>query len=451
VRETALLGLALAISAVAPAVATGPVASEVITTALDQPTFLTHAPGDTARVFVLERRGRVRIIAQDVVRPDAFLDIETLVSMSGEGGLLGLAFHPEYADNGRFYVSYTAPGGGAGVSQVSTVAEYRVSAGDPDVADPATARTVITIDQPSSNHDGGWIGFGPNDGHLYIAIGDGGVSGSGAERSQDLTDQLLGKLLRVCVDGDDFPGDDGRNYSIPLDNPYVALAGDDEIWASGLRNPWRCSFDRATGDLWIGDVGEGDREEIDHQPAASIGGENYGWGCMEGTSCTGDASCTCGAPDLTPPVLEYDHLTGCAIGGVAVYRGSALPHLAGTVFYGDFCQGRIFSFRLDDGSIVEWQERTAELVPSEPLTIWNIVAIGEDAAGELYLCGFAGEIVKIVPPPAADLDGDGDVDFGDLLVLLAMWGACGAECAADLDDDGDVDFADLLLLLAAWS
>ena len=265
----------------APSVYAQAVSVERVASGLAHPVFLTTPPGDFDRVFIIEQHtGRIRILdlASGIVQPTPFLTV-TGLSGGGERGLLGLAFHPNYANNGFFYVNITVP--------ATRILRYSVSIGDPDVADPASQTSILEIEQPQENHNGGWIGFGP-DGYLYIATGDGGASndsGTGHTpaigNAQDLT-SLLGKILRLDVDGDDFPYDANRNYSIPALNPFVGIAGNDEIWAYGLRNPWRPSFDRLTGDLYIADVGQGACEEINLQLAESSGGENYGWRLREG-------------------------------------------------------------------------------------------------------------------------------------------------------------------------
>jgi glucose/arabinose dehydrogenase len=375
-------------------------------------TFATHAPGDTQRLFVTEQRGRILILDLGtlVVNPVPYLDIDSRMLGTGERGLLGLAFHPDYASNGLFYVNYTRNGDGDTV-----IAEYTVT-GDPDVADFDSERILLTINQPQSNHNGGWMGFGPNDGYLYIATGDGGNacdSGSGHTtgigNAQDLTGNLLGKMLRIDPLGD-VP------YGIPATNPFVGVTGDDEIWAYGLRNPWRGSFDRLTGDLYIGDVGQDLREEVDFQDAASIGGENYGWRCREGNACsTGGASscpstdgCVCpgSMPSLTPPVYDYRHAAPpaptsfvCTVIGGYVYRGSALPQLQGAYFFADYCGNGIWSFRVEGGLMTDYRDRTGLLTPSlDNFPIVSITSFGEDANGEMYIVA-SGGVFQIVPRP----------------------------------------------------
>ncbi len=247
-----------------------------IATGLDRPVFVTAPPGDSERIFIVEQRGQILVLNldDDSINPTPFLTLSGLAT-GNEQGLLGLAFHPDYAATGRFYVNYTEAGGD------SVIAEYAVSA-DPDVALTGETR-LLTFDQPQPNHNGGWIGFGPDDGDLYIGTGDGGGANdddaghtAGLGNGQDITDNLLGKILRIDIDVDDFPGDPDRNYGIPATNPFVGVEGDDEIWSYGLRNPYRASFDRETGDLYIGDVGQNAREEVDVQPSGA-GGLNFGW------------------------------------------------------------------------------------------------------------------------------------------------------------------------------
>jgi glucose/arabinose dehydrogenase len=375
-------------------------------------TFATHAPGDPDRLFIVEQRGRILVLDLDtrLVNAVPFLDIDSRMISTGERGLLGLAFHPDHAQNGLFYVDYTRNGDGDTV-----IAEYSLTA-DPDVADFDSERVLLIIDQPQSNHNGGWMGFGPLDGHLYIATGDGGSgcdSGTGHTseigNAQDLTSNLLGKILRIDPLG-------GSPYGIPATNPFVGITGDDEIWAYGLRNPWRASFDRVNGDLYIGDVGQRLREEVDYQSAASIGGENYGWRCREGNGCSTDSpsscpattGCTCpgSMPSLTPPIHDYQHLAPpppttdvCSVIGGYAYRGLVFPQLHGHYFFADLCGDAIWSFRVVNGARTEFRDRTASLSPSlqgHPIT--GITSFGEDANGELYIVA-SGGVFKMVPRP----------------------------------------------------
>ncbi len=349
------------------AVEPAPLTTILVADGLRAPVYVTHAPGDFDRIFIVERPGRIRIldISQEppVLQATPFLDIQSRIRSGNEQGLLGLAFHPNYATHGRFFVNYTD------LANETVVAEYTVSK-NPDTAN-TTEIQLLKIYQPRINHNGGWITFGP-DGYLYIAMGDGA---SGNDYSQDITNNLLGKMLRLDVDGDDFPEDPTKNYGIPADNPFVGVEGDDEIWAYGLRNPWRNAFDRQTGDLYIADVGSSDWEEINFQSAASSGGENYGWWCMEADVCTGWGGCTCFDESLTDPIHVYSHAGNpyrCSITGGEVYRGCAIPGLSGTYFFADFCSEQIWSFRYLGSKLTELTDRTFELDPGDA---WNIRSI----------------------------------------------------------------------------
>ncbi|MBK8914340.1 MAG: PQQ-dependent sugar dehydrogenase [Phycisphaerales bacterium] len=400
-----------------------PLTTVRIASGLALPLYVTHAPNDYDRIFILEQRsgstGRIRIydFATSAVLPTPYLSI-TGLSTGFEQGLLGLAFHPDYQNNGYFYVYYTNSAG------ASVIARYQRAT--TVTANAASASTVLTFSQPFNNHNGGWIGFGP-DGYLYIASGDGGSAGDPGNRAQDITSQLLGKLLRIDVDGpdnivgnaddDEYPADANRNYALPPTNPFVGVTGDDEIWAYGLRNPWRCSFDRATGDLYIGDVGQDAQEELNFQPAGAAGGRNYGWRCMEGTACTGLSGCTCNAASLTMPFHTFLHsgTSHCSVTGGYVYRGCTLSALQGTYFFADYCSNRIWSLRYNGSTVSEFTDRTVELAPGGGLTINSITSFGEDAYGELYICDQGGEIYKILPAGGiTDCNTNGVSDACDL-------------------------------------
>ena len=428
---------------------------------LDHVVFATHAPGDYTRLFIVEKQGFIKVLnlKTGVLNATLFLDIDSIVgggtTINSERGLLGLAFHPDYQKNGYFYVDYTNNSGR------TSIARYSVS-GDPDVADAGSALILMTIFQPFVNHNGGWIGFGPNDGLLYIGTGDGGDACDPLQRAQDITNQLLGKMLRIDVDGDNGPG---GNYGIPADNPFVGKVGDDEIWAYGLRHPWRPSFDRETGDLYIADVGQFTWEEINFQPNDSTGGENYGWDCMEGNHCPAPGcpagACTCFSPELTDPIHEYPHGGNpfrCSVTGGYVYRGCAIPTLDGTYFFADFCSAQIWSLTYDGNNVMNFTDRTSALSPSsDEFTINQISSFGEDALGELYIVdqgfGTSGQVFKIIPVvptiSPADLDCSGAVGVKDLLFLLGTWGPCDG-CLADIDGDHSVGVKDLLSLLGDW-
>jgi glucose/arabinose dehydrogenase len=380
-----------------------PLTTERVASGLERPLFVTHAPGDAIRVFVVEQPGRVRILdltqQPPALLPQPFLDITARVRSAGnEQGLLGLAFHADFAANHLFYVNYTDLAGDTVVSR------FEVPAGTPDQADPGSELVLLGIDQPQGNHNGGWLAFGPRDGLLYIGSGDGGGAGDddaghtpGTGNAQDTSDNLLGKILRIDVDGTDGPT---GNYGIPLGNPFVGKPGDDEIWAYGLRNPWRNAFDAQTGDLYIADVGQSLWEEVNFQPAASAGGENWGWRCREGAHDFNTANCG----GLTPldPIHEYAHGGSpfrCSLTGGEVYRGCAVPDLAGTYFFADFCSAQIWSFRVDAGAVANFLERTGELAVGG-FSIDDVTSFGRDARGELYIVDRGGEIFRIIPDGA---------------------------------------------------
>ncbi|MCW3066160.1 MAG: glucose/sorbosone dehydrogenase-like protein, partial [Solirubrobacterales bacterium] len=371
--------------ALAPAGARGAVTLAPVGT-FSQPVYVTAPPGDASRLFVVEQTGRIRVVRDGAVLPTPFLDLASAVTTTGgEEGLLSMAFAPDYATSGRFYVDYTAAGGG----DIQVVEYRRASA---DVADASSARPILTqAHRVATNHNGGQLEFGP-DGHLYIGIGDGGgANDEGSDHNpaigngQDLG-TWLGKILRI----DPTPSG-GRPYTVPPDNPFVATPGArPEIWAYGLRNPWRFSFDRATGDLWIGDVGQNEFEEVDHA-ARGAAGLNYGWRNCEGThafdpngaSNAGAGPCT--ASGVTAPVLDYHHDQGrCAVTGGYVVRDPALADLAGSYVYGDYCTGDIWSVR----------------PPAAPqllsLNLQSLSSFGEDACGRLFAASAgSGAVVRL--------------------------------------------------------
>ncbi len=351
------------------------------------PVWVTAPPADAQRLFIVQQGGLVRILKGGALVAAPFLDITTLVSQGSERGLLGLAFDPQYATNGRFFIDYTDVAGN------TVIARYTVSAGDPDLADPGSAVLLLAIDQPFANHNGGTVAFSPRDGYLYIGMGDGGSAGDPGDRAQD-TGTLLGKLLRLDVSG--------ATYTIPPDNPFAAPGGArEEIWATGLRNPYRFGFDPLNGDIYIGDVGQNEWEEIDWQPGDAPGGRNFGWRRMEGSHCY-DPVNGCNDGSLILPVHEYSHAGGCSVTGGAVYRGSAMPALQGTYFFADYCTARLRSFKMLGGAVAEFREWPLSVVPGAGIaTVGAIVAIAADGVGELYLVDRTGtqegEIWKIVP------------------------------------------------------
>ncbi len=456
--------------------------SELVVNGLARPVQVVAAPDDYDRIFIVEQRsgstGRIRIFNLDTwsLNTTAFLSLT--VSTGSEQGLLGLAFHPNYAQNGYFFVNYTASNGDTYIKR------YSVSS-NPDIADSGSGYTILTIDQPYTNHNGGWLGFSPIDGYLYIGTGDGGSGGDPGNRAQDITNQKLGKMLRIDVDG-------GSPYSIPSDNPFVGVTGDDEIWSYGLRNPWRCAFDSETGDLWMGDVGQNAYEEITFQPASSNGGENYGWRCYEGNHTYNTGGCP-NSSTMTFPIWEYSHSYGCSVTGGVVYRGSAIPDLQGTYFFGDYCTSKIWSMRYDGSNVYEYLDRTSELVPNSG-SIGSISGFGEDASGAIYICDLNGEVFRIITEPVdgaccigtsgtcisipesncingggnwlgpntdcadggcdpnncpTDINGDGTVGVADILSMIDNWGPC-SNCPADINGDGVVVVSELREVVGTW-
>ena len=354
-----------------------------VTTGLDLPVQVTHAGDGSGRLFVVEQRGRIRIISNGAIRDDPFLDISDRVNCCGEQGLLGVAFPPTYADSRQFYLSYTNTVGATVISRYTTTA-------DPDRADPDSEEVLLTIDQPHHTHNGGHLAFGPNDGYLYIGSGDGGLFNDPDNNGQE-PGTLLGKILRIDVESGVKP------YSIPASNPSRATVARNlnleqidgyrgEIWALGLRNPWGFAFDRQTGDLYIPDTGNTKREEVNYQPADSEGGANYGWSTMEGSTCFEfpDFPAPCSAEGLTPPVAEYEHARGCAIVGGAVYRGSRYPGMQGLFLYADFCSGQIWGLKrtvaVSTQDIQDGWRSMLLISASVPLS-----SIGEDEDGNVYV------------------------------------------------------------------
>ncbi len=337
---------------------------------------VTYAsPGDD-RLFIVYKSGEIRIFKDGAVLPAPFLNISHLMSTGSEQGLLGLAFDPDYETNGFFYLNYTGQNpDGTGLTRDTRIVAWQRDAINPDLADPDANQVLLSLEQPFSNHNGGQLLFGP-DGYLYIGTGDGGSAGDPGNRAQN-PQELLGKMLRIEVDG-------FSPYTIPADNPFVGDPGVlDEIWALGLRNPWRFSFDRLTGDLYIGDVGQNIWEEINFQPASSIGGENYGWRLKEGDSCFNPPT-NCDPGGLTDPVFVYQHGPHCSITGGFVYRGANVPQLSGFYLLGDFCSGQYWTLRDTGGG--NWEDNTLTIfVNDSALTSSdNITAFGEDSDGEIY-------------------------------------------------------------------
>ncbi|HWB21143.1 MAG TPA: PQQ-dependent sugar dehydrogenase [Phycisphaerales bacterium] len=467
--------------------------STPIASGLSKPVCVTYAPGDFSRLFVVEQTGKIKIIMLDTntVLTDPFLDVGSLINSGLEYGLLSLVFHPNYQQNGIFYIYYTTSTGNAD----PFIARYHVSS-NPNIADSASASIILHIPYTISSHRAGWMGFGP-DGYLYVSTGDGGEQDPQNNASNLAV--LKGKILRLDVNGPDgipgtadddgFPADNDRNYRIPRDNPFLSTPGAaPELWAYGLRNPWRCSMDRLTHDLWIGDVGQSAREEVDFRASGS-GGAFFGWRCLEGTLPTNYAGCPApeSLPPSTLPIYEYSHAIGASVIGGYVYRGCAIPWLQGTYVFGDW-GGKAFSFRYTPQSgLTEFADRTAEL------SLGSIFSsFGEDAFGELYVCNWSnGFIRKIIPaafigpdcnnngrndacdilagisadanhngvpdecdppPPLCpgDVNHSGAVNIDDLTAIILNWGATGPNIPADVTNDGVVNIDDLTSVILHW-
>ncbi|MBC8335001.1 MAG: PQQ-dependent sugar dehydrogenase [Anaerolineales bacterium] len=352
-----------------PSVSTFPDAAEVqwevVANGLDQPLDIQHAGDNSGRIFIVERGGKILVLENGFVLEEPFLNIgNKIATRNSEQGLLGLAFHPDYAENGYFFINYSDRNGD------TVIARYQVS-GNPNQANPDSETAFIHVDQPFGNHNGGGMAFGP-DGFLYIGLGDGGSANDPRGNGQNLN-TYLGKLLRISVDSTEPP------YGVPADNPFNDIQRS-EIWALGLRNPWRFSFDSLTGDLYIGDVGQNQWEEIDFLPAGSPGGANFGWNYREGQHpFSGEPPA---GTELIAPVAEYDHGQGCSVTGGVIYRGTELPEWQGLYLYGDFCSGRIWGLLQIDGI---WQ--TQKLMEAD----FSIASFGQDQAGNIYLTDYSTE------------------------------------------------------------
>jgi glucose/arabinose dehydrogenase len=464
---TAAFAAALSVGAAAiPALAQTPNLTTIrIASGLARAVYLTAPKGDYSRVFVLEQRGSAGVSNRGAIRvitmganpttTGAYTVLATPyltigpVTTGSEQGVLGLAFHPDFLNNGYFYVNYTASDG------ATIVARYRAQ-GDPrtsNVADPASFLQVLRVPQPFANHNGGWIDFGP-DGQLYIALGDGGSANDPGNRSQN-PNELLGKMLRIDVDGaDNIPGNTDdvstftipggtqitANYSIPASNPFVTNPSfRPEIWATGLRNHWRNSFDRTTGALYIADVGQNAIEEISYQPPG-VGGQNYGWRCYEGNNAFNTSGCQA-ASNYVFPIWEYSHVGGnCSITGGYVYRGCQIPALQGAYFFTDFCSSQIWTFNYAGSGVVQPANvinRTAQLAPGGGLSLNSMASFGEDAYGDLYITETSGEVYKIIPGAGTSIGTDCDTNgFADACQLAANEGL-------DCNRNGQLDSCDI--------
>ncbi len=431
------------------------IAAQWLTGSLSRPVYVTAAPGDTERIFVVERRGvggvagraaiRIFNLETNTLEPEPFLTVED-VGTGFEQGLVCMAFDPGYATNGFFYIAYTEGQGGT-----SKVMRYQVSAADPNLADPTTPTEVITITEPFADHNVDWLGFGP-DGYLYITKGDGGNPGMGDPegRAQNL-EVLHGKVLRIDVST--LP------YTIPPDNPFAtATLERPEIWAYGLRNPWRASFDRATGDFWLTDVGQTEWEEVNYQPAITtppFAAVNYGWRCYEGPdpyNLTGCAS----ASTMTFPIHAYDHSNNhCSVIGGYVYRGCAIPELRGKYIFAEWCTHEFWSFRYDGTAVTEMVDHTLDLRPASGPQPFSPQSFGEDAAGELYFVDSANNLFKIVPRCAANCDGSTEtpvLNVADFTCYLQQFAA--GDCWANCDDSTQepvLNVADFTCFLQAFA
>jgi glucose/arabinose dehydrogenase len=392
-----------------------------VTGGLSQPVGVTGSGDGSGRLFIVEQAGRIKVWSGSQVLPTLFLDVTSLVSFGpcspscGERGLLGLAFHPDFEINDEIYIFYTRTDGDL------VVARYNVFPSDSNVVDPSTADIILIIEHSAeSNHNGGQIAFGP-DGYLYVGTGDGGGTGDPFENGQNI-ETLLGKILRLDVDFDDFPGDADKDYAIPTDNPFADDDGADEVWAYGLRNPWRFSFDRQNSDLYIADVGQGDFEEVNFQDMSSFGGENYGWDCREAahdyTDPNGDLNADCTGTGYTEPVLEYDHSDGtCAVTGGFAYRGRVNSILTGDYVFGDFCSGDIWSAEEDGG---DWTR--TDLQDTSHL----ISSFGEGDTGRIYYTDLNGTLQWFQPYTFGDVPPTHPFwRFAEALFLNGVTSGCG--------------------------
>ncbi|HVR75074.1 MAG TPA: PQQ-dependent sugar dehydrogenase [Planctomycetota bacterium] len=440
--------------------------AELVRDDLVKPVDIQTPPGDTERLFIVEQRGQILIldVESGSLRPGSFLDIVPKVDDGGEKGLLGLAFHPDYASNGIFFLNYTRTGGQTGLETV--ISSFKVSSSNPDRAE--TAETVLlTFSQPFSNHNGGQVAFGPADGYLYISTGDGGSAGDPGNRAQNPL-SYLGKMLRIDVDSD-------APYGIPSSNPFPDTQDVlPELWAWGLRNPWRFAFDPETADMVIADVGQNNWEEINFQPASSTGAINYEWKVREGNH--GFSATAYGPGTRVAPIFEYPHsggaITGCSITGGVVYRGCRMPALHGRYFFADHCSNWIRSFRIEDGKPVDTRDHTAALNANLGNDrIDDISSFGADGRGDIYICDLrnsrigeaSAKLYRIVPknPPVPQVDfvrgnsnGDNMVDLTDVVFTLGhlfrgIPPSVDCEDALDSNDDGELDISDAVFELIA--
>ncbi|MEM7164658.1 MAG: PQQ-dependent sugar dehydrogenase [Planctomycetota bacterium] len=428
-RAVYLLATVAVLSAAAPAQLEAQMSTVQVASGLNDPLYVTAPPGDHKRLYIVEQDGAIKIM--DMITgnmlPGVFVDLNTAVnSGANERGLLGMAFHPDFATNGYFFVHYTNNNG------TSVVRRLTADINDPTTVVAGSSTLIWSATQPASNHNGGMIAFSPTElaNNLYIGLGDGGGGGDTYNTSQNLNSPLA-KILRIDVDGP-------APYGIPADNPSqtgMLTTTVPETWVYGLRNPWRFSFDQLTGDMYIGDVGQGTWEEIDFIAASSPGGINFGWVCREGAHCFGSfpGQCSCTTASLVDPIWEYSHSDGCSITGGEVYRGLAIPALNGHYFYADYCSNKIWSFNYTSGTVSAFAERTAQLDPPGFQSITTITSFGRDAAGEIYICDRGGEIYKMIPI--------GMVDCNNNHVLDSVEISLG--CVPDCDNNGIPDSCDI--------
>jgi len=412
--------LASALPILAPAPSAGELPAlklEFVAGGFTNPVAVTSAPNDATRLFVVEQDGKIRLVSGGVLASEPYLDRTGAVLKAGEEGLLNLAFHPDFANNGYLFVYYNDLAGDTVLSRFQAVPPSA------DTVDPATEVQILKLTQPFLKHNGGMLSFGP-DGMLYLTTGDGGGTHDPLGNAQAL-DVLFGKVLRIDVDG-------GTPYAIPPDNPFVGVAGArEEIWAYGLRNPWRGGIDSASGAMLLGDVGAESLEEIN----AVTPGANFGWDCQQGDICEGQPGCTCPDPGFTPPLFTFDHSVACAIIGGPIYRGSQIPGFDGRAFFGDFCYGKVWSFAWDGATASDLVEHTSELSSTGSLGL--VSTLGQDADGEVYVANLLpGEVHRIASAdPEPDCDGDGTPDAVEL--------ASGTEF--DVNDNLIPDSCELLL------
>ncbi len=408
-RQAVLIVLGTAVCAAAanwPSIALTPVV-----TGVSAPVEVASAGDGSGRLYVVQQSGQILIVSNGVVI-GTLLDIGSRIIFGGEQGLLGVAFPSGFATGRHFYVSYTDPG------WTSVVSRFWLLPGNPNLADTNSEEQLLRVHQPYANHNGGQIGFSPsNNAYLYVGFGDGGSGNDPSNLAQN-TSQLLGKMLRIGVEPPN-----GTTYAIPADNPFVGVGGfRPEIWALGLRNPWRWAFDRVTADLYIGDVGQNVWEEVNFQPASSSGGQNYGWRSFEGFHCT--SLNTCGTNGLTMPVAEYDHSLGCSVTGGKVYRGVYYSYMYGAYLFADYCSGRLWALKRDGGL---W--RTNQLLQAA----FNITGFGEGEDGRIYVCDYSGGRILRVDEIFADADADGMHDAWEVYYGLSTNTA--GDAAGDLDGD----------------